>query len=179
VTATFVLDEKPQVVLAAGLGTADRGLARFYLGRVFALLAAGQALAVLLPPGETRRLLDAVAGQHVEGLGDPAMVQRVGKALGWSVRRGLAGPCRDYATPAPPDLSGWQAAATLTANRGGLIACGDFGAARAAVHGMAGIPVPHSGSPAGWDASRMVAPLSDLLQYAVSPEYAGVRAQLV
>ncbi|MBI5501698.1 MAG: hypothetical protein HY907_15750 [Deltaproteobacteria bacterium] len=179
VTATFVIDERPQVILAAGFGGADRVLARFYLGRVLALLAAGQALAVLLPPGEVKRLLDGVAGQHVEGLGDPAMVQRVGKALGWSVRRGLAGPCREYATPAPPDLSGWQAAATLTANRGGLIACGDFAAARAAVHGMAGIPAPHAGSPNAWDASRMVPALSDLLQFAVSPEYSAVRAHLI
>ena len=107
------------------------------------------------------------------------MVQRVGKALGWSVRRGLTAQCRDYATPAPPDLSGWLAAATLTANRGGLIACGDFGAARAAVHGMAGIPVPRGGSPAAWDASRMVPALSDLLQYAVSPEYSAARAHLL
>jgi len=179
VTATFVLDEKPQVIVASALGGADRGLLRFYLGRVFALLAAGQGLVVLLPQGEVKRLLDGLAGQHAEGLGDPVMVQRVGKALGWSLRRSLATLARDYATPAPPDLSGWQAAATLTANRGGMVACGDFTAARAVVHGMAGVPVPHPGSPNGWEASRLVAPMSDLLQYVVSTEYAAVRAHLL
>jgi hypothetical protein len=86
---------------------------------------------------------------------------------------------RNYATPVPPDLAGWQSAATLTANRGGLVACGDFGAARSAIHAMAAIPVPHPGSPNAWDGSRLVPPLSDLLQFVVGQEYAAVRANVL
>ncbi len=180
VTATFILDDRVRVIVGPGVSGSDAGLLRFYLGRVFGLLAAGHALVVLLPPNETKRVLDAVAGQHVEGLGDPAMVQRVNKVLGWSTRRGLAAQARDYASPAPPDLSPWQALATLSANRAGLVACGDFSAARNAVHAMAGVPAAApTAAPQAWDASRLLPAMADLLQFAVSQEYAAVRAHVL
>lgn len=179
VTATFVLDDRVRVIVGPAFSPADRGLLRFYLGRVFGLLAAGHALVVLLPPGEVKRVMDGLAGQHVEGLGDPAMVQRVSKVLGWSTRRGLAAQARDYASPAPPDLSGWQPLATLTANRAGLVACGDFAAARVAVHAMAGSPAVPAEPAQAWDASRLLPAMADLLQFAVSQEYAAVRAQVL
>jgi hypothetical protein len=152
---------------------------RFHLGRVFALLAAGHALAALLPVADLRRLVEALIGQHVEGEGDPELVQKISRALGWSVRRGLAAQARECAAAGKLDVPGWQAATALSANRGGLIACGSFAAARVALHAMTGVALPASGTSGTWEASKAVGPMSDLLQYAVSADYAAVRAQLL
>jgi hypothetical protein len=84
---------------------------------------------------------------------------------------------RAYAS-SPPDLSGWQQATSLTAARGGLIACADVAAAREALHTMAGVPLPSPGAEDTWEISRSVPGLGEVLTFAVSAEYGAVRQHL-
>ncbi len=178
VTSAYWLDERPSVIVGPSIASAPQPLLRFHLGRVFALLASGGAVAAMLPPTEIKRLVEALAGQTIVNIGQPDQVQRVGKALGWMAKRAVAQPGRDYAS-APEDTSGWQETARLTSNRGGLLACADLSAARTVLHSMAGVPLPSPGSPETWQASRSVPDLGDLLAYAVSQEYASARSRIV
>jgi tetratricopeptide (TPR) repeat protein len=178
VTSAYWLDERPSVIVGPSIASAPQPLLRFHLGRIFALLASGSAVAAMLPPTEIKRLVEALAGQTIVNIGEPDQVQRVGKALGWMSKRNVAQPGREYAA-APEDLSGWQEAARLTSNRGGLLACADLAAARTVLHSMAGVPLPSPGSPETWEASRSVPDLGDLLAWAVSQEYASVRSRIV
>lgn len=177
VSAGFWLDERPRVIVGPSIAAAPPAVLRFHLGRVFALLASGGTLASILTAEEVRRLVEALAGQQIVNIGEPTHVQRVGKVLGWMARRTLAQPARDYAS-APEDLSGWQEAAFFTANRGGLLACADVSTARAALHALAGVPLPAPGASDTWEVSRSVPGLADLLAYAVSGEYTSARAQV-
>ncbi len=177
VSVALVLDERPRVIVGPRASSAGAAALRFHLGRAFVLLATGGAIVSLLPPAEIRRLVEGLVGQQVPDYGDPAMVQRIGRALGWGARRGLVAQAREYASAGPFDLSGWQAAAALTANRGGLLACADFAAARIEVHALSGIPAPHPSSSDSWEASRLVPAMADLLRYAVGADYVAARAQ--
>jgi tetratricopeptide (TPR) repeat protein len=177
VTSAYWLDERPSVIVGPSIASAPQPLLRFHLGRIFALLTSGSAVAAMLPPTEIKRLVEALAGQTIVNIGEPDQVQRVGKALGWMAKRAVAQPGRNYAA-APEDLGGWQEAARLTSNRGGLLACADLSAARTVLHSMAGVPLPSPGSPETWEASRSVPDLGDLLAYAVSQEYASARSRI-
>jgi tetratricopeptide (TPR) repeat protein len=177
VTVSLWLDERPRVIVGPQAASAPQPLLRFHLGRVFSLLASGSAVASILPAEEIRRLVEALAGQQIVNIGEPEHVQKLGKVLGWMARRGIAQAARDYAS-APEDMTGWQAAAEHTANRGGLLACADIAAARAALHAMAGVPLPAPGAADTWDVSRSVPGLGALLSYAVSSEYASARSRI-
>jgi tetratricopeptide (TPR) repeat protein len=174
VGAVFVVEERPTVIVGEHLLDGRERELRFHLGRVFALLSSGGALVHVLPAEQSEALVEALAGQHVSGMGDAQLVQRVGKTLGWMGRRALAGAARTYAA-SPADATAWRRATALTAVRGGLVACTDVAAARRALHEMAGIPVPAAGSKDAWEVSRTVPLLGELLSYAVSAEYAAAR----
>ncbi len=177
VTASFVVDERPSVILGESLLTSPEPLLRFHLGRVFAPLATGSALALFLGADQMKALMDAMAGQQFTGMGDPVMVSRVAKVLGFMGRRSLGNAAREYAT-APPDLSGWQAGAAVTSVRGGIIACADPSTVRMALHAMAGVPLPAPGSAETWEVSRSVPFLGEMLAYVVSPEYGTICSQV-
>jgi tetratricopeptide (TPR) repeat protein len=175
VVVAFQLDERPRVVLGSSAGILPPPVLRFHLGRVFALLASGGTLAALLPAAEIRRLVDGLAGLQVEGHGEPSMVQRVGKVIGWMARRALSGAAREHAGR-PADMTTWSHRAACTANRGGLLACADFGAARAALHAMAGVALPPPGAPDAWRIAHQVPGLDDLAAWYVGAEYGAARS---
>jgi cellulose synthase operon protein C len=104
---------------------------RFLLGRAAARLRARSAVA--------DALTDAALGERVAaavwlvvpgyaGTGRPAeeLVRRLGKALPRRVRKALEEPARALAQLRPaPDLAAWRVAAAATADRAGLVLCGD------------------------------------------------------
>jgi hypothetical protein len=103
---------------------------RFLLGRAAARLRTRSGLAEAFP----ERLAAAVTAAvrqwvpHYAALGpaDDELVRRVGKAMGRKVRRALEEPARALARQRPPpDLVAWRAAAAATADRAGLVLCGD------------------------------------------------------
>jgi tetratricopeptide (TPR) repeat protein len=103
---------------------------RFLLGRTAARLRTRSALAEAFPASFADAIGAAVrqvVPYHV-GLGCPGeeLLARVGKALSRKARRALEEPARVLAHQRPPpDLAAWRLAAAATADRAGLVLCGD------------------------------------------------------
>jgi ADP-ribose pyrophosphatase YjhB (NUDIX family) len=81
------------------------------------------------PPGGRRRRARGGPRRGASGGDvDEALARRIGKALGRRRRRALAEIARPAARPLP-DVVAWRAAASATADRAGLVLCGDVPAA--------------------------------------------------
>jgi tetratricopeptide (TPR) repeat protein len=103
---------------------------RFLLGRAAARLKTRSALAEAFPDSFADGVGAAVRQvvPHHRGVGSPdeELVRRVGAAMSRKVRRALEQPARALAHQRPaPDLGAWRAAAAATADRAGLVLCGD------------------------------------------------------
>jgi tetratricopeptide (TPR) repeat protein len=124
------LDVEPGQPYAVRVGTdlARRTTAReqrFLLGRVAARLRSRSCLAELLPTPALSAW--AVAAAHV-ALGAPEddLSRLLARSLSRRARRALESPARALlAANPPPDPDGWRAAAARTADRVGLVLCGD------------------------------------------------------
>jgi tetratricopeptide (TPR) repeat protein len=106
---------------------------RFLLGRAATRLRTRSCLAERLPAAALREVVAAaleavLAGGASGGDVDEALARRIGKALGRRRRRALAEIARPAARPLP-DVVAWRAAASATADRAGLVLCGDVPAA--------------------------------------------------
>jgi tetratricopeptide (TPR) repeat protein len=134
------VDVEPAVPYAVHVGPdiARRTTAReqrFLVGRAAARLRTRSCLAELLPAAAlegwvTAAVRSVVPGYAPEDPVDEEMVRRVAKGLSRRVRRALEEPARALARASPrPDVAAWCAAAAATADRVGLVLCGDVPAA--------------------------------------------------
>jgi hypothetical protein len=93
-----------------------------------------------------------VPGHAPSGPGDDGRVRLLGKRLPRRARRALEEPARALAASAAPlDLEAWRAAAAATADRAGLVLCGDVGSALAVLLREGGPRAPEppaAGAPA-------------------------------
>ncbi len=98
---------------------------RFLLGRVAARLHSRSCIAELLPPAALLSW-SLAAARCVLGGEEDDLVRRIGRNLGRRSRRALERPARALVSADPaPDADAWRAAAALTADRAGLLLCGD------------------------------------------------------
>ncbi len=124
------LDVEPGAPYAVRIGTdlARRLTAReqrFLLGRVAARLHSRSCIAELLPPAALLSW-SLAAARCVLGGEEDDLVRRIGRNLGRRSRRALERPARALVSADPaPDADAWRAAAALTADRAGLLLCGD------------------------------------------------------
>ncbi len=108
---------------------------RFLAGRAAARLRTRSCLAELLPAAALASWLAAAVRCAVPGYAageqvDDEMLRRVGRSLGRKARRALEEVARAApARPAPADVELWHAAAAATADRAGLVMCGEVPAA--------------------------------------------------
>lgn len=105
---------------------------RFLAGRAAARLRTRSALAETLPPDVLGALVSAAIRCALPDAGVPAgdpRAQRLAKALGRRGRRAIEEAARALAGGPAPDLAAWRAAAAATADRAGLLLCGDVAAA--------------------------------------------------
>lgn len=103
---------------------------RFLLARVAARLRTRSSLAEVADEATLGEAVAAAVRQVVpawSGTGVPPeeLVRRVGKLLGRRARKALDPAARALAAAGPPDLRSWRAAAAATADRAGLVLCGD------------------------------------------------------
>jgi tetratricopeptide (TPR) repeat protein len=98
---------------------------RFLLGRIAARLRARSCLAELLAPASLEAWILAAA-RCALGSSDDDLARQVARGLGRRARRTLEAPARALLEAKPgPDAAGWRAAAARTADRAGLVLCGD------------------------------------------------------
>ncbi len=101
------------------------GEQRFLLGRIAARLRARSCLAELLPPAALTAWALAAA-RCAAGGGDDDLARQVAKGLTRRARKGLESPARALAAARPPaDPDAFRAGASRTADRVGLLLCGD------------------------------------------------------
>jgi len=104
---------------------------RFLVGRAAARLRTRSCLADLLPPaaltGWVAAAIRWAAPEHGAGEAvEEEMIRRLAKGLGRRARRTLAEAAAALsAAPAPADIEAWRSAAAATADRAGLLLCGD------------------------------------------------------
>ncbi|HEY7726461.1 MAG TPA: tetratricopeptide repeat protein [Anaeromyxobacteraceae bacterium] len=161
----------------------DRSQQRFLLARAAARLKAGSALADQVGPGRLGELLAAAVRQvdpTWSGTGDPdeELVRAASRALPRRLRRRLAEVAAHLRGPAP-DLLTWYAALSGTADRAGLVLCGDVASALAAALRDGGAPPPRP-EPAEeiQQAVRARPDLQALLRFAASEEHFRLRQRL-
>jgi hypothetical protein len=126
-------------IVRVGPDVARRSTAReqrFLLGRAAARLRTRGALAALSPEELEAWIAAAirvvVPGHAPAGPADDGRVRLLAKRLSRRARRALEEPARALAAgPASPDLEAWRTAAAETADRAGLVLCGDLPAAAA------------------------------------------------
>lgn len=134
------VDVEPALPYAVHVGPdiARRSTAReqrFLVGRAAARLRTRSCLAELLPAAALEGWVAAAVRCVVPGYApgapvDDEMVRRVAKGLTRRVRRALEEPARALArTSSPPDVAAWHSAAAATADRAGLVLCGEVPAA--------------------------------------------------
>jgi len=98
---------------------------RFLLGRIAARLRARSGLAELLPASALSAWTLAAARCALGGADDD-LVRQVAKGLSRRARKALEQPARALAAAhPPPDVEAYRAAAARTADRVGLLLCGD------------------------------------------------------
>jgi hypothetical protein len=99
---------------------------RFLLGRVAARLRSRSCLAELLPAPALVAWATAAARAALGGAAEDDLVRQVSRGLGRKARRALEEPARALlAAHPPPDPEAWRASAARTADRAGLVLCGD------------------------------------------------------
>ncbi len=129
----LVLEPGERPVIRCGADQLRRATAReqrFLLGRLAARLRSRSALAEVVDEATLGDLLAAAVRQVVPdwsatGLPSEALVRQVGRALPRRVRKLLEPAARALAAGPDPDLPAWRAAAAGSADRAGLVLCGD------------------------------------------------------
>ncbi|HEY6001774.1 MAG TPA: tetratricopeptide repeat protein, partial [Anaeromyxobacter sp.] len=108
---------------------------RFLVGRAAARLRTRSCLGELLPPAALAGWIAAAVRSVVPGYspGEPVdeeMVRRIAKGIARKARKPFEEASRALAlAPNPPDLTAWRNAAAASADRAGLVLCGDVPAA--------------------------------------------------
>lgn len=168
-------------VVRVGPDVARRSTAReqrFLVGRAAARLRTRSALAAL-PAAELEAWIAAairvvVPGHAPAGPPDDGRVRALAKRLTRRARRALEGPARALAAGgALPDQAAWRAAAAATADRAGLVLCGDLPAA-AAVLAREGPPPPQGPGAAAAARPDVIA----LAAFASTEEHFALRQRL-
>jgi hypothetical protein len=161
----------------------DPAQQRFLLARAAARLKAGSALADHVGPGRLGELIAAAVRQvdpSWSGTGDPDedLVRAAARALPRRLRRRLADVTAHLGVRAP-DLLAWYAALSGTADRAGLVLCGDVAAALSVAlrDGGPAPPHPESGEEIR-QAVRARPDLQALLRFAASEEHFRLRQRL-
>ncbi len=161
-------------IVRVGPDVARRSTAReqrFLLGRAAARLRTRGALAALPSPELeawiAAAIRVAVPGHAPAGPADDGRVRQLAKRLSRRARRALEQAARALAgAPGPPDLAAWRVAAAATADRAGLVLCGDLPAAIAVLARDAGlraegtplpVPLPVAATAARPDVRALVA----------------------
>ncbi|MBK9517123.1 MAG: hypothetical protein IPO09_07155 [Anaeromyxobacter sp.] len=103
---------------------------RFLLGRMAIRLKLRSGLAEVVDEGTLGDLVAAAVRQVVTawsatGLPSEALVRQVGRSLPRRARKLMEPAARALAAGPDPDLAAWRGAATQTADRAGLVLCGD------------------------------------------------------
>jgi hypothetical protein len=155
---------------------------RFLLGRAAARLRARSAVAARLDARALGRLLAAAVRQvdaGYEGLGVPpqAVSRAVGRALSRRARKAMEEPVRALAAGPAPDVAAWQEGLARTADRVGLLLCGDPTVALGLVLREAAGAAPSSPDALA-AAVRERAGLRDLAVFAGSDEHLRLRQVL-
>ncbi|HET8539248.1 MAG TPA: tetratricopeptide repeat protein [Anaeromyxobacter sp.] len=175
-------------VVRVGPDVARRSTAReqrFLLARAAARLRTRGALASL-PPAELEAWILAairvvVPGHAPGGPADEGRVRQLAKRLSRRARRAVEEPARALAAPpAAPDLDAWRAASAATADRAGLVLCGDLSAA-IAVLAREGTPRPTHGAPTPAPTRETASTLPRVLAvlaFAASEEHLALRQRL-
>jgi tetratricopeptide repeat protein len=155
---------------------------RFLLGRVAARLRLRSGLAETasdeaLAAAVAAAVRQVVPGWPTGGEASEELVRRVGKLTGRRVRKALDPAARALAAAGKVDLPGWRAAAAATADRAGLVLCGDVPTAvTLVVRGGPGT-TPADGPEllaAVWEQPRALA----LLAFAASEAHFSLRQKL-
>jgi hypothetical protein len=156
---------------------------RFLLGRVAARLRARNGLADHLGPGRLGEFL-AAAVRQVDGewsvTGDPGegLVKQVARVLPRRIRKAVEELAPRLAS-LEVDLIAWYASISGTADRAGLLLCGDVTAALQLVLRDGAPPLPRPESAADVrEAVRTRPDLQDLLRFAASEEHFRLRQRL-
>ncbi|MBI5066673.1 MAG: tetratricopeptide repeat protein [Deltaproteobacteria bacterium] len=156
---------------------------RFLLARVAARLRARNGLADHLGPGRLGEFLAATVRQvagNWSATGDPGegLVKQVAKVLPRRTRRAVEELAGRLA-PLEVDLIAWYASMSGTADRAGLLLCGDVTAALQLVL-RDGAPAPPRPEPATdvREAVRTRPDLQELLRFAASDEHFRLRQRL-
>lgn len=177
------------IKLVIGVGFQGYPLARrrFEIGRVLGSVIGGSLLFSKVPRREVPVLFSAVIGSVVKGyaeLGDPLEVseltRRVSRALPRKIRKQIEENVRAVAAEEPPDLEAWMAAAPYAADRCGLLAASDIGAALNAVRSRdeARLPEPRERPEQRLRALRGFPPAEELARFWLSPSCDEALAQL-
>jgi tetratricopeptide (TPR) repeat protein len=155
---------------------------RFLLGRAAARLRARSAVAETLGEEALGEAVAAAVRLAVPGWQGPwrpseELGRRIARLLSRRARRALEQAARDLAAAAPPRLDAWRAAAAATADRTGLVLCGDVPAAVTLLARGGGASTPADG-PAllalVWETPAALA----LLAFAASEEHFTLRQRL-
>ncbi|HEX8907608.1 MAG TPA: hypothetical protein VF805_00310, partial [Anaeromyxobacteraceae bacterium] len=154
---------------------------RFLIARAAAQVRARSALALRLPSPALRDLLAAtirLVAPDDASLGVPpeVLARAVGRAVPRKIRKALEELVHALTASGAPDVREWQAALAASADRVGLLLCGDVPAALGLVLGESG-PVP-AGPAALAAAARQRAPLRELLLFAASDDHFQLRQRL-
>ncbi len=179
----------PAIVLGRALAEeASPAELRFRLGRALELTRPELILAAAMPPKEFAHLfasvLKAFHPRHSRwraAAGDAAIEQaaKLKKTLPYKVAKRLAELFQEN-DATPFSSARWRAVVHQTGNRAGLLVCGDLRVATQIV--LAESEAAGGGAEAGpaqlKDAARKPGPLRDLLRYALSEEYFGLRESL-
>jgi tetratricopeptide (TPR) repeat protein len=152
---------------------------RFFAGRAAARLRTRSALAEALPPDVLGALVAAAIRFVVPSSATPADdagARRLAKALGRRGRRAIEEAARSLASAPPPDLAAWRVAAAATADRAGLLLCGDVSTALALLlrRGAARPPEGAAALAAAADRPDVLA----LLAFAASEAHFALRQRL-
>lgn len=150
----------------------------FALGRGVDALRDGRHRIVMRDAAGVQQMFAALAAAALgDGAGGPAspdLVRSFKKTFGWRTKRTLRPILEPLAARIGAfDFVGWRAAVSRTSARAGLLVCGDLGIALDAVVG-ADIPVERRA-----ERLRSEAAATDLIRWALSDDYARIRAELL
>ncbi len=150
---------------------------RFLLGRAVMRLRSRSCLAQILPaPALAQWISAAVRSVIPAHPGEDVLARRLAKTMSRRARHALERPARALARGAKTDLERWAAAAAATADRAGLLLCGDVPAALGALL-RTSAPGPVEGAQAV-EAARARTDALALLVFASSEEHFTLRQHL-
>lgn len=171
--------DPPKVIVGVGLRNLSAGTRRFELGRVMSGVIGGSVLFNTVPRRELPSLLSAIIATNVKGysrMGQPSEVadltKRVGRALPRKLKKLLEEDARAAAAMTPPDIDAWVDASAVSADRCGLLACADIGAAIDAVRSREDhrSPLPHESFDHRIAALRGYQPAESLVRFWLSAQ---------